>query len=74
MWTTKSPIRNVDGDEVLITIEDGTIGLKFDWLADAKLILTDDLIRAVLKGRKDAGQIDETQYDEVQTIVYGEED
>jgi ribosome maturation factor RimP len=63
-----------DGDEVLITIEEGTIGLKFDWLADAKLILTDDLIRAVLKGRKDAGQIDETQYDEVQTIVDGEED
>ena len=70
----KGELAGIDGDEVLITIEEGTIGLKFDWLADAKLILTDDLIRAVLKGRKDAGQIDETQYDEVQTIVDGEED
>ena len=70
----KGDLVGTDGDEVLITIEEGTIGLKFDWLADAKLILTDDLIRAVLKGRKDAGQIDETQYDEVQTIVDGEED
>ena len=70
----KGELAGTDGDEVLITIDEGTIGLKFDWLADAKLILTDDLIRAVLKGRKDAGQIDETQYDEVQTIVDGEED
>ena len=70
----KVELAGTDGDEVLITIEEGTIGLKFDWLADAKLILTDDLIRAVLKGCKDAGQIDETQYDEVQTIVDGEED
>ena len=63
-----------EGDEILIAIEEGTIGLKFEWLAEAKLILTDDLIRSVLKERKDAGQIDETQYDEVQTIVDGEED
>ena len=47
--------------------------MKFDWLADAKLLLTDDLIRSVLRSRKDAGQIDETQYDEVQTIVEGED-
>ena len=31
-------------------------------------------IRDVLKGRKDAGQIDKAQFDEVQTIVEGEED
>ena len=65
----KGELAGTDGDDVLITIDEGTIGLKFDWLADAKLILTDDLIRAVLTGRKDAGQIDETQYDEVQTIL-----
>ena len=40
------------------------IGLKFDWLSDAKLVLTDDLIRDVLRARKDAGEIDETQFDE----------
>ena len=66
-------LAGVEGDELLITIDEGTIGLKFDWLADAKLLLTDDLIRSVLRSRKDAGEIDETQYDEVQTIVAGEE-
>lgn len=70
----KGELAGVEGDEVLITIEEGTIGLKFDWLSDAKLILTDDLIREVLKGRKDAGYIDETQFDEVKTIIDGEEE
>ena len=70
----KGELAGVEGDEVLITIEEGTIGLKFDWLSDAKLILTDDLIREVLKGRKDAGHIDETQFDEVETIIDGEEE
>jgi ribosome maturation factor RimP len=70
----KGELAGVEGDEVLITIEEGTIGLKFDWLSDAKLILTDDLIREVLKGRKDAGHIDETQFDEVETLIDGEEE
>ena len=30
-------------------------------------------IRDVLRGRKDAGQIDETQFDEIETIIEGEE-
>ena len=30
----------------------GTIGLKFDWLSDAKLILTDALIRETLQNQK----------------------
>ncbi|MEL6702517.1 MAG: ribosome maturation factor RimP, partial [Pseudomonadota bacterium] len=54
--------------------EPTTIGLKFDWLSDAKLVLTDELIRDVLKGRKDAGQIDEAQFDEIEQIVDGQED
>ena len=69
----KGELAGVDGDEVLITIEEGTIGLKFDWLQDAKLILTDELIRDVLRGRKDAGQIDESQFDEIETIIDSEE-
>lgn len=69
----KGELAGIDGDEVLIDIEEGTIGLKFDWLSDAKLVLTDDLIRDVLRGRKDAGQIDETQFDEIETIIDGEE-
>ncbi len=74
----KGDLAGVEGDEVLITIEDQgeevTIGLKFDWLSDAKLVLTDELIREVLRGRKDAGQIDEAQFDEVETIIDGEEE
>ncbi len=74
----KGWLRGTEGDEVLIEIEQGnekpTIGLKFEWLSDAKLILTDELIRDVLKTRKDKGQIDETQFDEVETLMDGEED
>ncbi len=74
----KGQLAGVEGDEVLITLdeqgEDITIGLKFDWLSDAKLVLTDELIREVLRGRKDKGQIDEAQYDEVETIIDGDEE
>ncbi len=70
----KGVLAGAEGDEVLIEIEEGTIGLNFDWLADAKLVLTDDLIRDVLKARKDAGAIDETQFDEVETIMDGDEE
>ena len=70
----KGPLAGTEGDEILIEIEEGTIGLKFEWLSDAKLVLTDDLIRDVLRGRKDAGQVDEAQFDEVQTIVDGDDD
>jgi ribosome maturation factor RimP len=69
----KGMLAGIEGDEVLIEIEEGkevlTIGLKFEWLSDAKLVLTDDLIRDVLRGRKDAGLIDEAQFDEVETVL-----
>ena len=73
----KGALQGTEGDEVLIEIENQgeavTIGLQFEWLSDAKLVLTDDLIRDVLRARKDAGQIDETQFDEVEEIVGDEE-
>ena len=70
----KGELAGVEGDEVLITIEEGTIGLQFDWLAEAKLVLTDELIKDMLKARKDAGDISEEQFDEIQTITGSEED
>ena len=74
----KGMLRGTEGDEVLIEIDEKgqalTIGLKFEWLTDAKLVLTDELIRDVLKGRKDAGQIDETQFDEVETVLGGSDE
>ena len=71
-------LAGTEGDEILIEIEDHgepvTIGLTFDLLAEAKLVLTDDLIAEMLKQRKDAGVIDETQYDEVITDEEGSEE
>jgi ribosome maturation factor RimP len=67
----KGIIEGVEGDEVLLSIEDGpegqaTIGLKFEWLADAKLVLTDELIREALKQKKDAGTVDPARFDEIE--------
>ncbi len=74
----KGTLQGVEDGEVLIEIEvngePAVIGLQFDWLSDAKLVLTDDLIRDVLKARKDAGQVDEKQFDEIQTIMDGDEE
>ena len=72
----KGTLAGVDGNEVEIENkgETVTIGLDFDWLSEAKLVLTDDLIRQVLNQRKDAGQIDEKQFDEIQEITGSEED
>ena len=60
----KGVLAGVENDEVLVNIEEGTVGLKFDWLADAKLVLTDDLIKEMLKARKAQG-FDETKFDDV---------
>jgi ribosome maturation factor RimP len=72
----KGQLAGTEDDEVLITLDDSdvTIGLKFDWLSDAKLVLTDDLIRDVLRGRKDQGLIDEAQFDAVESVIEGEDD
>lgn len=72
-------LAGVEGDEVLINVDEGTIGLHFDWLADAKLVLTDELIREMLKARKDAGaegigDLDQDQFDEIETETGSEEE
>jgi ribosome maturation factor RimP len=66
----KGVLAGVEGDEVLLNLEEGgdtvTVGLNFEWLSDAKLVLTDELIREMLKARKAAGFIDETQFDDIE--------
>lgn len=73
----KGVLAGTDADEVLVELEEGgetvTIGLKFDWLADAKLILTDELIAEMLRQRKAAGIVDESQFDEIEESE-GEDD
>lgn len=67
----KGFLRGTEDGEVLIEIEEGaetlTIGLQFDWLSDAKLILTDELIAEMLRQKKAAGVIDEDMFDEIET-------
>ncbi|MEL6168949.1 MAG: ribosome maturation factor RimP [Pseudomonadota bacterium] len=66
-------LAGVEDGEVLIEIDEGTIGLKFEWLSDAKLVLTDELIREMLRQRK-AQDLNETKYDEIETDTASEED
>ena len=63
----KGELAGVEGEEVLINIEEGTIGLQFDWLTDAKLVLTDELIKEMLRQRIDAGALNENAFDEIET-------
>ena len=63
----KGVLAGTNEDEVLITIDEGTIGLKFDWLSDAKLVLTDELITEMLRQRKASGDINEDDFDEIET-------
>ena len=64
----KGFLAGTEGDEVLISIDERgetlTIGLKFEWLSDAKLILTDDLIAEMLRQRKESGAFDGADFDE----------
>ena len=60
----KGVLAGTEGDEVLIDVEQGTIGLKFEWLSDARLVLTDELIAESLKRSKRpfrAGDYDEVK-------------
>ena len=68
----KGQLAGIDGNDVLINVEEGTIGLQFDWLSDAKLVLTDELIAEMLRQRKDAGILNENAliedtFDEIET-------
>ncbi|KPQ06887.1 MAG: ribosome maturation factor RimP [Rhodobacteraceae bacterium HLUCCA12] len=70
----KGLLAGTEGDEVLIEIDEGTIGLHFDWLADAKLVLTEALIAETLRARRDAGVINEADFDEIETDTASEEE
>lgn len=68
-------LAGTQGDEVLIDTDEsgieGTIGLKFDWLADAKLVLTDELITESLRRAKRPFRAED--YDDVEEAS-GEDD
>ncbi len=59
-------LAGVDGTEILLNLNNGdTIGLDFDWVAEAKLILNDELIRESLKRGSDRKEIKQSEFDEI---------
>ena len=63
----RGTLAGINGSEILINLDEGTIGLEFDWLAEAKLILTDDLIKEMLKQRKINQNFDDKNFDTIET-------
>lgn len=74
----KGILQGVEDGEVLIEIEDKgeplIIGLQFGWLSDAKLVLTDELITETLRARKNAGAINESDFDSIESEPASEEE
>lgn len=58
-------LAGTDDGEILVNLDEGTVGLQFDWLADAKLVMTDELVREMLRARK-AAEVEDEKYDEIQ--------
>lgn len=58
-------LAGTEDGEVLINLDEGTVGLQFDWLADAKLVMTDELVREMLRARKTAA-VEDGKFDEIQ--------
>lgn len=74
----KGILQGTEDGEILIEIEDKgepvVIGLQFPWLSDAKLVLTDELIAQTLRAKKDAGVINESDFDTIETDSASEEE
>ena len=63
----KGILAGTNGSEIMLNVDEGTIGLEFEWLAEAKLILTDELIKEMLKQRKINQKFDEKKFDTIET-------
>lgn len=67
-------LAGVNNDEILINLEEGTVGLKFTWLSEARLVLSDDLIKKMLKKNAKAGILNEENFDEIETQLENNEE
>ena len=63
----KGILAGTNGSEIMLNVDEGTIGLEFEWLAEAKLILTDELIKEMLKQRKINQNFNEKKYYTIET-------
>ena len=70
----KGVLAGVNNDEVLINLEEGTIGLKFTWLSEARLVLSDDLIKKMLKKNTKTSILNEENFDEIETQLENNEE
>ncbi|MFT6774569.1 MAG: ribosome maturation factor RimP [Paracoccaceae bacterium] len=75
----KGELEGVEDGEVLIRIEEGIIGLNFEWISDAKLVLTEALIQESLRGRKidpgaEGSEFDPEAFDEADEDDSDDED
>ncbi len=70
-------LAGVEEQDVLINLDqDGetiTVGLNYDWLSEAKLVMTDELVTEMLRARK-AQAVDETKFDEIEADDGPQED
>jgi len=65
-------LQGIEDGEVLVEIAEGVVGLAFDMLADARLVLSDALIAESLKGRPD--DFDPGRFDEIDEADIDEAD
>jgi len=71
----KGILAGTSEDEVLINIEEGTVGLKFNWLSDARLVLSDELVKQMLRKRNTRKTIlNEEKFDEIDTQLESNEE
>jgi ribosome maturation factor RimP len=65
----KGNLLGVDNDSVILELNGKKLKIDFYLLSDAKLILTDALIKDVLKNRKDFEKFDKEKFDEIDETV-----
>ena len=65
----KGNLLGVDNDSVVLELNGKKLKIDFYLLSDAKLILTDTLIKDVLKNRKDFEKFDKEKFDEIDETV-----
>ena len=71
----KGILAGISNDEVLINLEEGTIGLKFNWLSDARLVLSDNLIKQMLRKKNTKTTIfNDENFDEIETQLENNEE
>ncbi|MCY4315455.1 MAG: ribosome maturation factor RimP [Roseovarius sp.] len=63
----KGVLAGVEAGEILVNVDEGTIGLEYAWLANAKLVLNDELVGNTLKSRRNPKMLSENPYDDIET-------